>query len=154
VRHSHWHDTSHVTLFHLVLTGVKCCSAGMLGGAAALVLAPQPARAEDDEVDDRYDENGVLKSSMLLKGEVVFQTVPLDGGSTYQVPDGWKVRALHTLGTHSVAPAPKGGTPQGDTGCSRRRLNPHASRSLAPGGMACKEQDVRSRRAAHSTVSV
>jgi len=64
---------------------------GMLGGAAALVLAPhQPARAEEDEVDDRYDEDGVLKSSKALKGEVVFQTVPLDGGSSYQVPEGWK----------------------------------------------------------------
>jgi hypothetical protein len=69
----------------------------MLGGAAALVLAPQPARAEEDEVDDRYDENGVLKSSMLLKGEVVFQTVPLDGASSYQVPEGWKVRSLNAL---------------------------------------------------------
>jgi len=95
-------------LCHPVLTGLNCCySAGMLGGAAALVLAPhQPARAEEDEVDDRYDEDGVLKSSKALKGEVVFQTVPLDGGSSYQVPEGWKVRALQSDRTFTVATTP------------------------------------------------
>jgi hypothetical protein len=73
----------------------------MLGGAVAVALAPKQVRAEEEEVDDRYDENGVLKSSMLLKGQVVFQTVPLDGSSSYQVPEGWKVRAPSTA-THAT----------------------------------------------------
>ena len=61
----------------------------MMMPAAGAVMRPMMARADDDEDEREYDENGVMIG--LGDAQLKLQAIPLEDGAYYQVPGQWKV---------------------------------------------------------------